>query len=112
MGYTVQLMNTIKSTDVFDAWIGGLKDQVARAKILGRINRARLGNFGDTKYFDGIGEMRVDFGPGYRLYFAKEGNTVYVLLCGGDKSTQRKDIKNAKELLSTLQAAGQQGSTR
>ena len=75
---------------------------MARAKILGRINRARLGNFGDTKYFDGIGEMRVDFGPGYRVYFVKEGNTVYVLLCGGDKSTQSKDIKNAKELLSTL----------
>lgn len=102
-------MNTIKSTDVFDAWIAGLKDQVARAKILGRINRARLGNFGDTKYFDGIGEMRVDFGPGYRVYFVKEGNTVYVLLCGGDKSTQSKDIKNAKEILLALQAAEQHG---
>ena len=107
----MQPMNTIKSTDVFDAWIAGLKDQVARAKILGRINRARLGNFGDTKYFDGIGEMRVDFGPGYRLYFVKEGNTVYVLLCGGDKSTQSKDIKNAKKILSVLQAAEQQGRT-
>ncbi|WP_279236752.1 type II toxin-antitoxin system RelE/ParE family toxin [Dyella sp. RRB7] len=92
-------MNTIKSTDVFDAWLASLKDQMARAKILGRINRARVGNFGDVKYFDGIGEMRVDVGPGYRVYFVKEGNTVYLLLCGGDKSSQSKDIKKAKEIL-------------
>jgi putative addiction module killer protein len=98
-------MNTIKATDGFNGWLADLKDQVARAKILGRINRARLGNFGDVKYFDGIGEMRVDVGPGYRVYFVKEGRTVYLLLCGGDKSSQAKDIVKAKDILAALKQA-------
>jgi len=56
------------------------------------------GHFGDAKFFDGIGELRVDTGPGYRIYFLKHGETIVVLLCGGDKSTQSRDIRTAKEL--------------
>jgi putative addiction module killer protein len=60
--------------------------------------RLTLGLFGDAKFFDGIGELRIDYGPGYRLYFMRRGNTVVLLLCGGDKSTQKRDIQRAKEL--------------
>jgi putative addiction module killer protein len=56
-----------------------------------------LGNLGDAKFFDGIGELRIDYGPGYRIYFVKRGNMVVILLCGGDKTTQRRDIKQAIE---------------
>lgn len=95
-------MNVIKETETFSKWLAHLKDQVGRAKILGRISRARLGNFGDVKYFDGIGEMRIDTGPGYRIYFAKEGKTVYLLLHGGDKRSQSADIKLAKALWAAI----------
>ncbi|WP_348642958.1 type II toxin-antitoxin system RelE/ParE family toxin [Mesorhizobium sp. B2-3-12] len=60
-----------------------------------RIDRVELGNLGDAKFFDGIGELRVDHGPGYRIYFVKAGNTIIILLCGGDKSSQKADIKKA-----------------
>lgn len=95
-------MNVIRETEEFSKWIAGLKDQVARAKILGRISRAKLGNFGDVKYFDSIGEMRIDVGPGYRVYFAKEGRTVYLLLHGGDKKSQNADIRIAKVLWAAI----------
>lgn len=90
--------NEIKQTEVFGQWLAGLRDQAGKARILGRIARARLGNFGDVKYFDGIGEMRVDTGPGYRVYFAREGKTIYLLLHGGDKQSQRADIELAQAL--------------
>jgi putative addiction module killer protein len=90
-------MNTIHSTEEFEAWLVGLKDIVGRAKILVRIDRARNGNFGDTEPVgDGVHEMRIHFGPGYRVYYAREGRIVYLLLSGGDKSTQQADIKRAK----------------
>ncbi|WP_175425522.1 type II toxin-antitoxin system RelE/ParE family toxin [Trinickia violacea] len=92
-------MITFNKTDEFDAWLISLRDLTARAKILLRIRRAELGNFGDFKALeDGVCEMRVDVGPGYRVYFAREGRIVYLLLCGGDKSTQKADIKRAKAL--------------
>jgi putative addiction module killer protein len=76
-----------------------LADLIGRAKVAIRIRRAELGNFGDVKPLeDGVSEMRIDFGPGYRVYFAREGQVVYLLLCGGDKSTQKADIKAAKAL--------------
>ncbi len=79
-------------------WLGGLRDAKVRAKILIRVDRMELGLFGDVEPIgDGLSELRIDYGPGYRVYYGKEGKTIYLLLCGGDKSTQAKDIKKAKE---------------
>lgn len=89
-------MNTIARTETFSAWLASLKDLKARAKIVIRIKQAGQGNFGDVKPIsDGVFEMRIHFGPGYRVYYAREGRAVYLLLIGGDKSTQRRDIKTA-----------------
>ncbi len=92
----------MRKTRVFNSWLSNLKDERALAKIATRIDRVALGNFGDAKFFDGIGELRIDYGPGYRVYFVQRGAVVVVLLCGGDKSTQSKDIKLAKELANAL----------
>jgi putative addiction module killer protein len=92
-------MFEIVETLVFAEWIGRLKDHRARARINIRIQRVRSGNFGDNSSVgDGVSEMRIDYGPGYRVYLAIRGKTIVVLLCGGDKSTQRKDIKKAIDL--------------
>lgn len=92
-------MNRIQTTDVYDAWIDGLRDRYAKDRIANRIRRARAGNFGDHRALgDGISEMRIDYGPGYRVYYAQKGNAVYLLLVGGDKRTQENDIQKAKEL--------------
>jgi putative addiction module killer protein len=92
-------MNTVNETDEFSQWLSGLKDVQGRAKILIRIRRAGLGNFGECEPVgEGVSEMKIDFGPGYRVYFAQEGRVVYLLLCGGDKSTQKADIKHAKAM--------------
>lgn len=83
----------------FDAWLRGLKDEQGRARILARIKRAEQGHLGDTKSVGReISEMRVDCGPGYRLYYTRRGRVLIVLLCGGDKSTQKTDIKRARTL--------------
>lgn len=96
-------MNTINQTGEFQDWLRSLKDKVAKGAILGRINRAKLGNFGDHKDLgDGVSEMRIDVGPGYRVYFGREGNVVYLLICGGDKSSQDRDIKHAKAIWEQL----------
>jgi putative addiction module killer protein len=92
-------MNTVEQSDEFKEWLKGLRDQTARAKVLVRIKRLAAGNMGDVKHFDGISELRIDYGPGYRIYVARKGNTVYLLLCGGDKSSQQKDIEKAKKIL-------------
>ncbi len=82
----------------FKAWLEGLKDVMGRAKIRVRLDRARLGNLGDTKPVgEGVQEMRVDYGPGYRVYFAIEGSRILLLLLGGEKSTQQRDIAAARE---------------
>lgn len=91
-------MNEVRKTAEFLAWFAQLRDIRARARIQVRIDRMELGLLGDAKYFSGIGELRIDYGPGYRVYFVKRGNTLIVLLCGGDKSTQDKDIKRAIEM--------------
>jgi putative addiction module killer protein len=81
----------------FEMWLRKLKDRDARARIQTRIARLRLGNLGDCKSVgEGIYELRVDYGPGYRVYFAQVGSIIILLLCGGDKRTQQPDIKKAR----------------
>ena len=90
-------MNTLVRSSDFDAWLSGLADHKAKARILARLRAASFGNFGDCESVgEGVSEMRVHVGPGYRVYFVRTGATVYVLLCGGDKSTQKQDIARAK----------------
>ncbi len=97
------MQNIINKTDLFRDWIDDLKDQKGRARILFRITSAEHGNFGDCESVgDGVSEMRVHFGPGYRVYFTQEGRNVYLLLVGGDKGSQKRDIKQAKALWSEL----------
>lgn len=92
-------MYEIRKTDIFIQWLVSLRDTKGKIAIARRIDRAEFGNFGDCKMLGGgINEMRIPVGPGYRVYYAKEGNTVYILLCGGDKSTQQKDIELAQQL--------------
>ena len=92
-------MREIRRTNEFTAWIRGLSDAKARAKIFVRIDRLRAGNSGDVKSVGrGVSEMRIDHGPGYRVYFAQRGTVVVLLLCGGIKSTQVDDITAAKAL--------------
>jgi putative addiction module killer protein len=79
-------------------WFNSIKDPVVRHWIRRRLDRVELGNFGDYKILEeGVCELRLDFGPGFRIYFAEEGEVIVILLCGGDKSTQEKDIKTAKK---------------
>ncbi|MGX7705320.1 type II toxin-antitoxin system RelE/ParE family toxin [Methylobacterium sp. Gmos1] len=92
-------MPTIRQTLVFRAWIVGLRDERARLRIDTRIRRLSLGNAGDAKSVgDGVSELRIDYGPGYRVYFMQRGPEIVILLCGGDKRTQDKDILAAKRL--------------
>ncbi|HOP47275.1 MAG TPA: type II toxin-antitoxin system RelE/ParE family toxin [Desulfobacteraceae bacterium] len=89
-------MIEIRKTDIFSKWIDGLQDIRARSRILVRIERLAVGNPGDIKPVgEGVSEMRIDYGPGYRVYFKKMGQKVIVLLAGGDKKSQSKDIKTA-----------------
>jgi len=82
----------------FLEWLQGLRDQQARQRIQARIARVRLGNMGDTRSVgEGVHELKVDHGPGYRIYFGQEGNELVILLCGGDKRTQNADIQTAKQ---------------
>ena len=100
-------MNTIHRTAEFDRWLSALRDRKAQARILARIVSAQHGNFGDCKSMgEGVSEMRVDFGPGYRVYYTRQGETVYLLLAGGDKATQAKDIKRARGIVRELKASG------
>jgi putative addiction module killer protein len=93
----------VQKTEEFDIWLSGLVDQKALAKIVSRIERLGLGNPGDVKPVGGgVSEMRVAHGPGYRVYFKQTDKTIVLLLCGGDKSTQQKDIKRAKEIAAEL----------
>lgn len=92
-------MFAIYTTEVFDAWFSGLRDQGAKARIQARIDRAEDGNFGDSEPVgEGVSEMRIHYGPGYRVYFIRRGLEVVVLLAGGNKASQAKDIKAALRL--------------
>lgn len=97
-------MLEIRRTSAFDKWLRALKDRTARAKILVRIDRLALGNPGDVRPVgSGVSEMRIDYGQGYRVYFVQQGPAVVILLCGGDKSTQGRDIERAKEIADQLE---------
>lgn len=89
----------VRETNEFHVWLGRLKDREARAVIARRIDRISQGNLGDVKSVgDGVSELRIDYGPGYRVYFVKRRLTLIVLLCGGDKKSQARDIERAKTL--------------
>lgn len=97
-------MPTIRTTREFDGWLRNLRDNRARAKILLRIERLELGNPGDVAPVgSGVSELRIHYGPGYRVYFAQRGTMVIVLLCGGEKSSQAADIVAAKRLAKELE---------
>ncbi len=96
-------MNTFLRSEEFDAWLLGLKDRVGRARIVHRIRSAELGNFGDcVPVGEGVSEMHIHTGPGYRAYYTRRGDVVYLLLMGGDKSTQKRDIKRAIAMAQSL----------
>jgi len=93
----------IRKTENFAKWLDGLHDIRARARILVRIERLTAGNPGDVKSVGkGVSELRIDYGPGYRVYYKKQGQKVVILLAGGDKSTQDRDIKTALRLARNL----------
>lgn len=97
-------MNTILRTAVFDEWLAGLKDERAQARIAQRIESAQAGNFGDCKPVGrSVSEMRIDVGAGYRVYFIRIGGAVYLLLAGGDKTTQQRDIRRAIKMARSLE---------
>ncbi|MGB8261800.1 MAG: type II toxin-antitoxin system RelE/ParE family toxin [Terracidiphilus sp.] len=92
-------MIALKQTETFRRWRLRLRDERARALIASRLDRLAFGNPGDVRPVGaGISELRIDYGPGYRVYFQSRGDTIVILLCGGDKSTQAKDIRTAKRL--------------
>jgi len=94
----------VLQTEQFDEWLTTLRDERAKALIAARIDRLRLGHFGDVRSVGhSIIELRVAFGPGYRLYATERGKTIVLVLCGGDKGTQRRDIKRARQLLEELE---------
>lgn len=102
MDYTGAMIE-IRTTAVFEKWFSRLRDRQARARISIRVDRLALGNPGDNKPVGGgVSELRIDYGPGYRVYFVRQGASVIVLLAGGDKRTQNRDIQAALELARQL----------
>ena len=96
-------MLEIRKTDVYVVWIDELRNQQGRARILARVERLAAGNPGDVKPVgEGVSELPIDVGPGYRVYFTKQGRKIVILLAGGDKSTQATDIKTALRLARNL----------
>jgi len=97
-------MFTIKQTPEFEQWMSGLKDGMTRIRLGKRLDKAQRGNLGDVEPVgEGVSEMREHFGPGWRMYYAQRGDVLIVMLGGGDKSTQKADIKQAIALAKTLQ---------
>ena len=96
-------MYQVKRTEQFDDWMNDLRDTNAKSRINNRLKHVELGNLGDSKSVgDGVFEMRIDYGPGYRLYYMNVNDEVIFLLIGGDKSTQQRDIEKAKEIKKEL----------
>ena len=92
-------MYEIRQTEIYAKWEQSLRDSIARAAITARIVRLSKGNFGDVKPVgDGVSELRIHYGPGFRVYIEQRGSTIIILLCGGDKRSQTRDIARAKEL--------------
>ncbi|MEN9587559.1 MAG: hypothetical protein RIT15_1134 [Pseudomonadota bacterium] len=97
------IMKTIYTTEIFDGWFDSLKDKQVARRIQARIDRAEEGNFGDHKSVgESVSEMRIHHGPGFRVYFTQRGLEIVILLAGGDKSSQTKDIQTAQELARQL----------
>jgi putative addiction module killer protein len=97
-------MIEVRTTAQFRKWFGSLKDRRARARIQARIDRVEMGHFGDAEPVgEGIRELRIFYGPGYRVYFVQRNDVVVILLSGGDKSSQRADIAEAKEIVRQLE---------
>lgn len=97
-------MFEVLQTSVYTAWFRSLRDKSAKGRIVARIERVQLGNFGDAKAVgDSVHELRMDFGPGYRVYFTRRGERIILLLCGGNKSGQSRDIARAKQIASELE---------
>jgi len=97
-------MYQLQQTDTFVKWLTGLKDKKAKARLIARLDSAKLGNLGDCKSVGGgIREMRIHVGAGYRIYFAQRRNVVLLLLCGGSKANQSRDIERARRLLSQIE---------
>ncbi len=98
--FEIRYYRTSDATQPFTDWLGDLRDKQARARIQARLARVEVGNLGDFHSVgDGVMELRIDWGPGYRVYFARMGQVIVLLLCGGDKGTQQKDIERAKTCL-------------
>ena len=94
---------SIRQTELYAKWFAKLRDTVAKARILVRLRRVSLGNFGDHRDLgDGVSELKFKFGPGYRIYYTVRNGEIVILLAGGDKSTQSNDISKAKELVRNL----------
>ena len=98
MSVELRYYQTARGGQPFAEWLEGLADRQARARIQARLARVAAGNFGDVEPVgQGVSELRIDWGPGYRVYFARVGNVIVLLLCGGDKRAQQRDIKRAKD---------------
>ncbi|MGE0086301.1 MAG: type II toxin-antitoxin system RelE/ParE family toxin [Desulfococcaceae bacterium] len=96
-------MYNVIRTKEFDEWLSKLRDAKGKARILARIRSAEYGNLGDTEPVgEGVSEMRIHCGPGYRVYFRKKGNVLIILLSGGDKSSQKRDIRKAKAIAASI----------
>jgi putative addiction module killer protein len=96
-------MVEVRQTEDFSSWLRQLRDANAVARVVGRIRRMEMGNPGDTKSVGkGVLEMRIDYGPGYRVYYVHRGAEIVILLCGGDKRSQQQDIKRAQEMAETV----------
>lgn len=97
-------MVVVRQTETFSKWLQDLRDRRAAAKIAARLARLELGNFGDAEPVgQGVTELRIHFGPGYRVYVVQRGEVLVVVLCGGDKSSQRRDISRAKDMARELE---------
>lgn len=103
----IEIYETITGKRPFEEWLKDLREICTRAKILTRIDRLKTGNFGDCKTLqDGVCELRIHYGPGIRIYYGKIGTKLILLLCGGDKSSQEKDVAKAKEYFKDFQERG------
>jgi putative addiction module killer protein len=102
MGYTLHVIE-IRQTAEYESWFEKLRDVQAKARVLARIRRLSLGNVGDIKPVgEGVSELRITYGPGYRIYVKQQGDLLVILLVGGDKSSQKRDIERARELARDL----------